>query len=275
MTPRDKSSKVIVEVDFRPGNPGNKMLQDMAVVKLCDRIGSERISNASIPEFGVKIRKTAEKVQPFRLPRYHSKVTARLDFDRISEIVAKGRIDKVVLSIYSSVIANLPPLDMPRHLFPLKEGVSGYGEFVPSQGAVHDFSAVSKSRNTVTAASMFSRLAGWLSRADRAIMPPSGFLNPLQHPQVDLIPSADSRFSFYLFPKNHAVKDADILEAHRALKGTWRKIDEDEDEDEVKSIKSQSQVKPTSPGSTLHFLARSGARYLSISPRRLLRKFPR
>lgn len=322
MKDNNQSSDAIVEIELQPGNLGNKMLQYMAAVKLANRIGSTNISSIRIPEFGIDIARTTKRTSPLRVRRYQSKVSARLNFDDISAVVARDNTEKVVLNIYSSVFENLPSLDISRSLFPLKPGVSGYGEdtllinvraaeilnaihpeytvipadfyeeviaetglqpvflgqvageskylnhlkdrfpkaeFVPSQGALHDFSVIARSKNIVIAVSTFSWLAGWLSQADRIIMPLSGFMNPFQYPQADLIPADDKRFSYYLFPKNYAVKDEHILDAHRSLSGTWRKIDEEE----AQRIKSQSQVSPVSSTSSLRLLARSGKNYLS------------
>lgn len=108
-------------------------------------------------------------------------------------------------------------LDSLRAAFP-------HAEFVDSRGAVFDFSVIAKSKNVVMAVSTFSWLAGWLSEADRIIMPLSGFMNPLQYPLVDLLPPGDGRFEYWLFPENHAVLDADIEAAHLAMAGQWRPV---------------------------------------------------
>lgn len=133
-----------------------------------------------------------------------------------------------------------------RYLDHLKKSFP-QAEFIPSRGALHDFSVIAKSKNIAIAVSTFSWLAGWLSEADRVIMPLSGFMNPLQYPWADLIPPDDTRFLFYLFPENHAVKDDRILEAHQALVGTWRRIDPDE----ALTIKAHSRIAPARPASAM------------------------
>ena len=98
--------------------------------------------------------------------------------------------------------------------------------FIESQGPIRDFTTLRRSKNIVLSISTFSWLAGWLSDADRIHMPLSGFFNPLQYPDVDLI-AKDDRFSYYLFPINLAVPDRDIDSAHRDLLGKWRLISAD------------------------------------------------
>jgi hypothetical protein len=274
----------VIDVDFAPGNLGNKMLQYLAALSLRERLPNFALSNIQIVEWQIDIPRIAQ--QPRRRVRYVSDKSAALDFDDIVARVDRG-VDRVELQIYSSHMHNLPPVERARALFPPLPQVQGYGtdvllinvrgseilqavhaeytvlpvsfyrdivartglrpvflgqlddsnryvrslkaafpdaEFVGSRGAVHDFSAIAKSSNIVMAVSTFSWLAGWLSHADRIIMPLSGFMNPLQYPSVDLMPRGDARFEYYLFPENRAVVDAEIEEAHRRLEGQWRQV---------------------------------------------------
>ena len=96
--------------------------------------------------------------------------------------------------------------------------------FQPSRGAVADFQTLRNSKNLVVAVSAFSWLAAWLSRADMIVLPVSGMFHPAQEPGVDLLPPADERYCFYLFPINYAVPVARFAEAHRALQGNWRSV---------------------------------------------------
>ena len=97
-------------------------------------------------------------------------------------------------------------------------------EFVKTQGPLKDFATIRNSKNIVLSISTFSWLAAWLSDANRIYMPLSGFFNPLQYPDVDLIPDNDPRFLYDLFPRNLAVTDENIEDAHKALIGKWRRV---------------------------------------------------
>jgi len=94
--------------------------------------------------------------------------------------------------------------------------------FLPSRGALADFQTLRNSKNLVLSVSAFSWLAGWLSTADRIVLPISGMFHPLQEAHIDLLPVEDERYSFYLFPINFAVPVARFAQAHRALVGNWR-----------------------------------------------------
>jgi hypothetical protein len=96
--------------------------------------------------------------------------------------------------------------------------------FLESQGAMWDFEVIRTARNIVTAVSTFSWLAAWLSRAERIIMPVDGLLNPIQFPDIDLLPLDDPRFVFYLFPVNHACPPDRIAEVHATLEGRWCRV---------------------------------------------------
>jgi hypothetical protein len=50
----------------------------------------------------------------------------------------------------------------------------------------------------------------------------TGFLNPAQFPEIDLLPLDDPRYRFYLFPANYAVPQAEIAAMHASLRGQWR-----------------------------------------------------
>jgi hypothetical protein len=94
--------------------------------------------------------------------------------------------------------------------------------FIPSRGPVRDFEIIRRSRNIVVSVSTFSWLAAWLSDADRIFLPMTGFYNPAQFPEIDLLPLHDPRYRFYLFPVNYAVPVEQHEATHRALGGTWR-----------------------------------------------------
>ena len=96
--------------------------------------------------------------------------------------------------------------------------------FIPSQGAMADFATLRAARNLVVAVSTFSWLAAWLSEAEQVHLPLTGFLNPAQAQETDLLPLDDPRYRFTLFPINYAVPVAEFESAHRALAGTWRRM---------------------------------------------------
>ena len=95
-------------------------------------------------------------------------------------------------------------------------------QFIPSRGPIRDFEIIRRSRNVVVSVSTFSWLAAWLSDADRIFLPMTGFYNPAQFPEIDLLPLHDPRYRFYLFPVNYAVPVEQHEAAHRALGGMWR-----------------------------------------------------
>ena len=72
--------------------------------------------------------------------------------------------------------------------------------------------------------STFSWLAAWLSEARRIVLPVSGLFHPVQSPDIDLLPLADPRYSFVLFPINYSVPVAQYRAAHAALGGLWRQM---------------------------------------------------
>jgi hypothetical protein len=73
--------------------------------------------------------------------------------------------------------------------------------FLGKQSPVQDFQTVRNATNIVVSVSSFSWLAAWLSStAENIYLPVSGFLNPEQRPDIDLLPISDSRYHFYEFP---------------------------------------------------------------------------
>jgi hypothetical protein len=76
-------------------------------------------------------------------------------------------------------------------------------EFRPSEGPMQDFAAIRASRHICTAISTFSWLAAWLSQAETIHLPIAGMFHPGQRPDVDLLPLADARYRFHLFPVQH------------------------------------------------------------------------
>ncbi len=84
--------------------------------------------------------------------------------------------------------------------------------FYSSGDAMKDFSVLRASRYVCLAVSTFSWMAAWLSeRAQRIFFPVCGFMNPLQRPDVALVPLHDTRYSFTIFPVVRWEASADNL----------------------------------------------------------------
>jgi hypothetical protein len=108
-----------------------------------------------------------------------------------------------------------PYTDRLRREFP-------HARFIASRDPMVDFAILRHATNIVPSVSTFAWTAAWIGRAERVFLPLTGFLNPAQCPEVDLLPLADPRYRFYLFPINYAVPAARVLPTHRAMAGTWR-----------------------------------------------------
>jgi len=85
-----------------------------------------------------------------------------------------------------------------------------------------DFEIIRRAKNIALGVTVFGWLAAWLSHAERVFMAVSGWFNPMQCPQVDLLPFGDLRYRFYLFPLNYDVPLAQHEEAHRLIAPYWR-----------------------------------------------------
>ncbi len=94
--------------------------------------------------------------------------------------------------------------------------------FLPSRGPAADFERIRRSSHVVPAISTFSWLAAWLSEAEQIYLPVLGLFHPFQNRNVDLLPLADPRYRFYVFPISYAMPVALHEAAHHALNGLWR-----------------------------------------------------
>jgi hypothetical protein len=95
----------------------------------------------------------------------------------------------------------------------------------PQANPLVDFETIRQSRNLVIGVSTFSWLAAWLSRgADNIYLAVSGLFNPMQKPDVDLLPFGDPRFRFFLFPINYGVPFERHAEAHQRIAPYWRQM---------------------------------------------------
>jgi hypothetical protein len=93
----------------------------------------------------------------------------------------------------------------------------------PQDNPLVDFETIRQSRNVVVGVSTYTWLAAWLSRsAENIYMAVSGLFNPMQKPDVDLLPFGDARFRFFLFPINYAVPLERHAEVHRRIAPYWR-----------------------------------------------------
>lgn len=76
--------------------------------------------------------------------------------------------------------------------------------FLPSISAAEDFEIVRNSTNILASVSSFSWLASWFSDTAQSIhFPVRGLFNPLQRPDINLLPTRDGRYRFYGFPVAH------------------------------------------------------------------------
>lgn len=69
--------------------------------------------------------------------------------------------------------------------------------FVSSSGPIRDFETVRRSKHILISVSTFSWLAAWLSNASTVHMPVLGLYDPVQRPDIDLLPIGDHRYRFY------------------------------------------------------------------------------
>jgi hypothetical protein len=88
---------------------------------------------------------------------------------------------------------------------------------VASQGALADFDAIRLAEHIAVSVSTFSWLAAWFSQAKSIHLPMLGILNPVQRPDIWMLPTQDARYHFHRFPiRRWAATSAQIseLEAH-------------------------------------------------------------
>jgi hypothetical protein len=89
--------------------------------------------------------------------------------------------------------------------------------FVASQGALADFDAIRLAEHIALSVSTFSWLAAWLSQAKTIHLPMLGIFNPVQRPDIWMLPTQDARYYLHRFPiRRWAATSAQIseLEAH-------------------------------------------------------------
>jgi hypothetical protein len=97
--------------------------------------------------------------------------------------------------------------------------------FLESQGPEKDFETLRRSKNIVVAVSTFSWLAAWFSEAENIYFPISGFFNPQQRPDIDLLPVNDPRYHFYKFPpKKWTASKAEVDQLFSGT-ATFSKVD--------------------------------------------------
>ena len=72
--------------------------------------------------------------------------------------------------------------------------------------------------------STFAWLAAWLSDATNIVLPIFGIFNPRLFSLHDLLPFSEGRYRFYQFPDCPAVPLGELEEAHKAIRGKWRRV---------------------------------------------------
>ncbi|MBW8844394.1 MAG: hypothetical protein JF607_05410 [Burkholderiales bacterium] len=70
---------------------------------------------------------------------------------------------------------------------------------IESRGILEDFEIIRHARHIAMSLSTFSWIASWLSEASTIHMPLIGIFNPLQRPEINLLPVDDPRYRFYDF----------------------------------------------------------------------------
>ena len=93
------------------GNIANRMIQYMAALALQTRLPAARLSNITLPEWGIVEPQLDVREPAWRVP------TERIDLDRVARIVADGQAQDVVLLQYLQHVANLLPPDHYRTVF--------------------------------------------------------------------------------------------------------------------------------------------------------------
>lgn len=73
--------------------------------------------------------------------------------------------------------------------------------FLEEQGVMADFAAIRQARHIAISVSTFAWLGAWLSSAQSIHVPMFGIFNPLQRPDIWMLPDTDPRYTFYRFPE--------------------------------------------------------------------------
>ena len=98
----------------------------------------------------------------------------------------------------------------------------------PQDDPLVDFETIRQSKNVVVGVSTYMWVAAWLSRdLENIYMAVNGLFNPLQMPDVFLLPFGDKRFKFTLFPINYAVPFEQHAAPHRRIAPYWRQVSHD------------------------------------------------
>ncbi len=93
------------------GNIANRMIQYMAALALQARLPAARLSNISLPEWGI-VEPAIDIAEPaWRVPNN------RIDLDRTAQLVASGQFADVVLLDYLQHVDNLLPVECYRTVF--------------------------------------------------------------------------------------------------------------------------------------------------------------
>lgn len=103
--------------------------------------------------------------------------------------------------------------------------------FLPSLGAVSDFTTLRSAHNICISVSTFSWLAAWLSEARQIFYPLAGFLSPaLQRcyeqdiAPTNLVPLNDSRYRYIFMPLFYNEPIADLIKHHKSLDSTYKEV---------------------------------------------------
>jgi hypothetical protein len=95
----------------------------------------------------------------------------------------------------------------------------------PQDDPLVDFETIRQSKHALIGVSTFAWLAAWLSCSlENIYLTVNGLFNPMQKPDVDLLPWGDERFKFFLFPINYGTPLDDYAEVHRRIAPYWRQM---------------------------------------------------
>ncbi len=117
-------------------------------------------------------------------------------------------------------------LENNAHCDRLREGFP-HARFIETQDVLSDFETIRSARHIAIAVSTFSWLAAWLSSAERIFLPILGFFNPMHFPgwgDIDLLPTADARYRFFLFPLHYGLSLEEALPSHAEIAARCREI---------------------------------------------------
>jgi hypothetical protein len=213
------------------GRLANLMIEYMVALKFADMTGDCRISNISIPAWGIR-HDPLESPGPVAVARQEQ----HIDLPGLAAQVESGQIRRVEWTGFGQRLENFLPPERYQEVFIGQTHANPYMDRLreafpnaiyrqPQDDPLVDFETIRQSRHVAIGVSTYSWLAAWLSRSAETIyLTVNGLFNPMQKPQVNLLPFGDDRFRFFLFPINYAVRLEHYAEVHRRIAPYWRQV---------------------------------------------------